>query len=94
MVYYEQPDNLKSAPIISIPLVLVVMLHAFLSWFVYYATKMDLTGYPSSILSPLIYFGAFLVLLTILVEIKNKSAGLLDMIVGFITLVATYVIFA
>ncbi len=89
-MYYEKPDTTKNTPIVSIPFVVVRVIHVCTTFFVKSVTGLDEIGYSSTILNPIVYFTALLVVLGVVVGLKNKSLGFLDMILGFIILVATY----
>ncbi len=89
-MYYQQQDNLKDAPLISIPLVFVTLIHIGVVLFIKYATGQDQIGYSSGVLFPVIYLSSFFLLLTLLVGLKNKSSGLIDMILTSVVLIGTY----
>jgi hypothetical protein len=91
-MYYERPDNLRNIPIVSIPFIFMTMVHFFVVLVVKYTTGLDETGYPSTVFSPFVYFSSFFLVLTVVVGVRNKSAGLIDMILGFIVLVLTYLV--
>ncbi|MBU3668944.1 MAG: hypothetical protein FGM57_03175 [Candidatus Taylorbacteria bacterium] len=89
-MYYEKQDTTKYTPIVSIPFLVVAFIHIAVTVCIKYVVGQDTVGYSSNLLNPIIYFTAFLVVLSIFVQLRNKSAGYIDMLLAFVVLVGTY----
>lgn len=92
-MYYEKPDTTKNTPVASISIIALSILHIGVWFVIRNLLEIDEIGYPSTILYPFIYFTAALLIIGIIVGLRNKSLGYIDMILVFIILFVTYIKF-
>lgn len=92
-MYIEKPDNFKDAPVISPTIVVMTLIHLAVLFFSNYAIGTDNAGYSISVFHGAVYFTSFLLAMSILVGVRSRSAGLLDMFIVFLTFLFTFFAF-
>lgn len=89
-MYYEKRDTTKFTPIVSISFAVIACIHILVTAFVVHFISIDEIGYPTTVLNTAVYFTSFLVFLSVIVGLKNKSSGYIDMLIACILLIATF----
>ena len=83
-------DTIRKTYIVSAPVVLMTVVQFIIIFSSRFVTGEDAIGLISTIFQPLVYLSSFFLILSVVTVLNNKSAGLFDLPLVALTLLATY----
>ena len=83
-------DTTRKTQIISVPVVLMTVVQFVIVFSSRFVTGEDNIGYISTVFKPLVYLSSFFLILSVATVLNNRSAGLFDLLLVTLVLLATY----
>jgi hypothetical protein len=86
----NERNQLRRVHILSAPVVLMTVIQFVILFGSKFIIGQDNIGFVTTVFQPLIYLSTFFLIISVATVLNNKSAGLFDLLLVAITIVATY----
>ncbi len=83
-------NQLKKTYIISVPVILMTVVQFLIVLASRFVVGQDNLGLMSTIFQPLVYLSSFFLIISVVTVLNNKSAGIFDLPLVALTLIASF----